>query len=265
MLKVGVIDYINFLPFFAAFQQKVIDATVEWVPGVPSVLNQSLREGSLDISPISAAEYLINKERYQLLPDFCIGAKGKVLSVCLYVRGDLNGTEIGLASQSASSALLVRVLCHHFWKVSPSFTVRASVNELKTHDAFLLIGDDCLRNPHIPGFKTIDLAQAWFEATNLPFTFAVFAARKEVKQQDVDQTRHIFHLALEWGETHSDVVEALAQKRCALPPEVLKEYYSILRYRLDDGQRKGLELFETLAAAVPQYSPKATSHVLTSV
>ncbi|MDP1836704.1 MAG: menaquinone biosynthesis protein [Chlamydiales bacterium] len=265
MLSVGVINYINFLPIFAALKQGIIDAQVDWLPAVPSALNQALREGKLDVSPISAAEYLANRSQYDLLPDFCIGAEEKVMSVCLYVKGDiqdLDGKTIGLTAQSASSALLVKVLCHHFWNLSPSYQTMKCPNEMHQYDAFLLIGDDCLRNPKVPGYTTIDLATAWHKETGLPFTFAVFAARKEVTQNKADEVQALIkalHKSYAWGKNNPHVVEELALQQLSLPLDILQEYYQVLRFVFDERQKQGLQRFSELVDALPQpkQAPKA--------
>ncbi|TXI41918.1 MAG: hypothetical protein E6Q59_01480 [Nitrosomonas sp.] len=254
MLKVGAIDYINFLPFYAAVQERALHPTIDWTLGVPSILNKALRSGELDAAPISSAEYIAHNEKYELLPNFCIGAEGKVMSVCLYVSGQLtNNDVIGLTSQSASSALLVKVLCHYFWKVTPQFITLDSIEELKECNAFLLIGDDSLMNPEVPGYKTIDLAQAWHDATKRPFTFAVFATRKDLAHQSRDSIRQALHQSITWGDQHPDVIERLAlEKYPLLSVSVLRQYFNCLRYRFDVSQQEGLKLFAKLANSLPK-------------
>lgn len=271
MLRVGVIDYINFYPLFAAFQEGAIFSQFEWKPAVPSALNKALYCGDLDVSPISSSEYLLNRSGYGLLPDFCIGAGEKVMSVCLHIKGDissLDGIVVGLTAQSASSALLVKVLCHHFWKVSPTFVTMNTVDELKQCDAFLLIGDDSLRNPKFPGYTTVDLATAWYRETQLPFTFAVFAARSEVLEthpKEIEALRTAFQQSYAWATEHPDIIVSLAYQRCPIPVERIKEYYSVLRYRFDDSQQKALDLYGKLIETLPPHLKETTSHVHANV
>ncbi len=255
-LRVGAIDYINVLPFYAAFFKGIIDPEVELVRAVPSVLNEQLHNGELDLSPISSAEYLKHRDEYDLLPDFCLGARTRVDSVCLYYKGslqDIDNQTIGFTSQSASSSLLVKVMCHNFWNIKPKFTILPSIQHIHDYEAFLLIGDQCLEHPHVKGYQTLDLAQAWFHATGLPFTFAVFAVRKTVLKQypeAVAAFEQKLRESFRWASTHSDAILELAQQRCSRPLDHLRRYYNLLYYHLDALQLKALDHFNHLAQAV---------------
>ncbi len=259
MLKVGIVDYINFYPLFAAFKEKAIVPKMEWRLAVPSELNRDLFAGKLDVSLISAAEYLRHQSHYGLLPDFCIGAKEKVLSVCLYVKGgisNLGGKTVGLTTQSASSATLVKVLCHHFWKVSPEFITKSTIEDLQKCDAFLLIGDDCLRNPGFSGYQAIDLAAAWYKETHLPFTFGVLATRNDVlagQGSEIEELQQALREAYAWALQHPEKIEQLALKRCPIALDRIREYYRALRYHFDEEQQKGLALFAQLVQALPTH------------
>ena len=256
MLRVGAIDFINVLPFYAAFINECMDPCVELVPAVPSSLNRQLYLGELDLSPISSAEYLKHRELYELLPDFCIGARTRVDSVCLYHKGslqDLNNQTIGFTSQSASSSLLVKVMCHHFWHIKPRFETLPSIHHIRDYQAFLLIGDQCLEHPYVQGYQTLDLAQAWFHATGLPFTFAVFAVRKDslkLYPEKVAAFAHKLREAFEWSSTHPEIILELAQQRCSRPLDHLRRYFNLLYYHFDALQREALKKFDTLAKTV---------------
>ncbi len=256
MLRIGAIDFINALPFYAAFFKGAIDPGVELIRAVPSELNRQLRSGTLDLSPISCSEYLHHRDLYALLPDFCIGARTRVDSVCLYYKGamqELGDRTIGVTSQSASSSLLVKVLCHHFWQLKPRFETLPSIQDIHDYEAFLLIGDQCLEHPYVKGYQTIDLAQAWFHATGLPFTFAVFAVRKDSLQrspQEVSAFEEKLRASFEWSSKNPEIILELAQQRCSRPLDHIRRYYNLLYYHFDALQRKALDRFDLLAQAV---------------
>jgi predicted solute-binding protein len=181
-----------------------------------------------------------------------------VKSVNLFVKNDLallDGCVIGLTSQSASSALLVKVMCHHFWRVNATYHVMKDPSEWRNHDAFLLIGDDCLLTPTIPGYITIDLAAAWYQETQLPFTFAIFAARKEVMQDspaEIQSFLQAMQASYAWSKDNSEAIYKLARQRLpSLSVETLDEYYRTIKYELSDRQLQGMTLFHELANALP--------------
>ncbi len=256
MLRVGALDFINALPFYAAFLKGIIDPGVELVQAVPSSLNQQLYQGELDLSLISTAEYLKHRDLYELLPDFCIGAHKRIESVCLYYQRslrDLNGQTIGVTPQSASASLLVKVMCHTFWHLKPKFKTLSSIHSIRDYAAFLLIGDQCLEHPHVQGYHTLDLAQAWFHATGLPFTFAIFAVRKDSLQQQPEAIANFAQKlrdSFSWAAAHPEVILELAQQKCSRPVDHLRRYYNLLYYWFDASQKEALDRFDLLAQAV---------------
>lgn len=242
--KFGILSYINALPFYAAMQCGAIKSDFAISFGVPTTLNHALQNGQLDLAFISSTEYLSHPERYVLVDDFCIGARERVGSVKLYLKSSiasLEGKTIACTSQSASSIALLRLLCHHFWRVEPSFAPLASLEELDRHEGFLLIGDDCLSRPEVPPFHSIDLAQAWYYATGLPFTFAVLAARPGVNVP-VQTLRQ----ALQWARENWTTVEQVAAEASQLPLEMIRAYYPLLRYDFDLEQQKGFNHLRNL-------------------
>jgi chorismate dehydratase len=207
-MRIGQMKYRNAIPLYAAFPKEML------VPGCPSELNQLLRDGDVEAATISAAEYIDNQELYTLLP-YCIAADGEVRSVTLYHRGPLK--TIGLTSQSATSARLVRILCNK-WGVDATFE---TCDDPTGYDAFLLIGDDALDRT-FPGYAQIDLAAAWKELTGLPMVFGVVAARRD--SPHIEEISDLFARSLE-------------------TPVEKDDYLSLLTYHLGERERQALELF----------------------
>lgn len=251
MLNVGFVDYLNAFPLNGAFRIGAIESNCILLSfHVPSQLNLMLRNGRLDLSQVSSLEYL--ERGYALLPGLGISARSKILSVNLYLKKepkDLQGARIGITTQSSTSAALLKVICHHFWKVSPSFEPLDRTRHETEYDGILLIGDEALEKETIPHFFTIDLAETWVQFTSLPFVFAVFAVRKEVwetKKEEVDAFSRKLNAALNWAENNSDEVLKLAQKRSSTPLSRIKDYYSLCHYRLGKQEMEGLFLFQKL-------------------
>ena len=199
-----------------------------------------LREKKLDVALSSSVEYLDGN--YHLLPHLGIVGLYQVLSVNLYTRtsiDSLHGAHIGLTHQSATSVSLLKVLCRHFWKISPQWENES----LSCNNAFLLIGNDALEQASFPGFQTIDLATAWYEMTGLPFVFALFSARKDINMSRLDQLQQELESALTWSEQNPQEIEHAAQAQCSINSERIRAYYASLRYRLGTQEIESLELF----------------------
>ncbi len=94
--------------------------------------------------------------------------------------------------------------------------------------------------------ETIDLASAWYEATHLPFLFAVFVANKSIERDQLYSLQNQLDKALHWSDTHREKVEREAQKLSQLPLELIREYYTLCRYRLSKKDLESLTLFNKL-------------------
>ncbi len=224
-MRIGFVEYLNARPFLA----KLPDQDITYAP--PTKLNALLLDRQLDIALSSSVVALEHDLPY--LPDFCIAAKERVYSVNLYTRTP-KPSQIGLDSDSATSVELLKILCAHHWDIKAEFVP-------KSEEAFLLIGDQALHNPTIPGYQTIDLATAWYEMTGLPFVFALFTYHPTV-----DPTLFAKQLStsLKWSETH---LEELAQPN----PKLLTDYYRACHYSLGSEEQQGLETFQRLRHVQP--------------
>lgn len=247
MLRVGVVNYINSLPILAGLQRGLFTNSFQWSYETPSVLNHLLATNQLDVALISAAEFLRNTHLYELLPPYCIGAKDRVMSVCLYLKRPIENVQtIAVTPQSASSTLLLKILCKYHWQISPKFEVLCGNPERQ--EAFLLIGDECLDYPST-GFEVVDLAHEWYQFTKLPFTFALFALRKEVKRSKtkIQALSDLLDNSYRWGKNHREEIERLAFQRLSTPLFKIRQYYQCLQFTLNESQKKGLQRFKELA------------------
>lgn len=252
MLQLGMMRYINTLPFRVPLLEGAIKAPFNLVLDVPTSINHSLRTGEIDLALISTAEYLQHRDLYTLLPYFSISACQEVQSVLLYLKGELqqlDGAIIAITPESASSVLLLRLFCRHFWKVAPEFVPLHSLDAIDSYQAILLCGDTCLRNPKLPGFQALDMARIWYYATGLPFPFAVFAVRKDRLKtygSEIEETIATLKACLHWSSSHPHHVQQHAMRACSLTRETVQAYYAYLSYIWDQPQQRGLDRFASL-------------------
>ena len=179
-LKLGFISYSNSYPFLLEIQRHPV-AGVQVEAHIPSELNRLLHIGELDLSAVSAFEYLKHESDYYLLPDWCINSKGFVKSVLLFSKcplPELHGKTVMLTQHSATSAHLLRIILHHH-HIDIQQWLPHQLGHEQQCEALLLIGDPALRfnNPAFP--FVMDLAEEWQKITQLPIVFAVSAIRRE--------------------------------------------------------------------------------------
>ncbi|MCC5832005.1 MAG: menaquinone biosynthesis protein [Chlamydiales bacterium] len=240
MTRIGLPAYINALPFHLPFTLGELKTGHSFECAIPSVLNKRLRTNTLDAALTSCAEYFDGP--YRSVPGYCIGAHKEILSVNLYIRGSVDGARIGCTHHSATSIALLKVLCRYFWKVEADFV---PLRENEAYDGMLIIGDDALKQMTIPGYKTIDLAAAWHEATGLPFVFAVISTRDGIAFPEEE-----FEAALKWSESNRERLVEAAHSQSQLPKSLINRYYDICNYRLGEKELEGLNLFKELREGV---------------
>ncbi len=174
--RIGSVDFLNAVPLTRGIESEVIFAT-------PAKLAEMLRRDELDAALVSITEVLFN-DRYDILDGIAIASLGEVYSVFLAHRVPLEQiTEVFCDTASLTSVNLLKVLLAERG-LKPEFKPLPDYATAAEHDAILLIGDtaiDFQRAPH--AHRIFDLGAAWFELTNLPFVYAVWALRRGIENK----------------------------------------------------------------------------------
>src|ERR1035437_2307974 len=162
MLRISAVSYVNSKPFIYGIQHGGFLKDYSLSLDIPSVCAKKLRTNQVDIglAPVAIIPELKN---YFILPDFCIGANGPVMTVMLYSEVPLKEIKnIFLDYQSRTSIMIVRILAKYFWKISPNWTQATIGYEANINGptAGVIIGD---RNFSLSGkFKYVyDLSEEW--------------------------------------------------------------------------------------------------------
>lgn len=251
-IYMGKISYINAFPVFYGLDKGLLPDWLKMVPDVPAVLNQKLIKGEIKVSPISATFYAMNHRDLLLLPDLSISCHGRVLSVILasnYAIDDLDGRKVLFSKESASSASFLQMIFRQR-KIFPVYEVAVVNNHntiARSADAVLVIGDASLTQPWSRSFKyVIDLGQLWYEMTQLPFVFAVWAVRRSFAEKNPFIVKKIHDLLLEskkQGYQNIDKVVNAGKTRLNLEHARIKEYFELLYCDLDEKKIKAMKLF----------------------
>ncbi len=266
-LKIGRIFYLNLFPIFHALRGK--GNGYRFADGYPSMLNGMLRRGELDLSPSSSIEYLRHPDLYQLLPGHSISARSEIRSILFvtkYPINELSGKKVCSTHHSETSRALLEIVLKKFYKQDVKIDVTELPLEeaLKTHDAYLAIGDQALfagKSLHIDyarefedclpvrldgrSYIACDLGVLWRRATGKPFVFALWIANKNSlaeKKRLFDQ----FTADLEEAKTYalSHLHEIARQSGITeLTEEELVSYWNVITYGFGEEEREGLELF----------------------
>lgn len=250
-VRFGVLSYLNCLPATLALEEgRIGKGRLSVERGTPAELNAKMRTGELDVSVVSAAEYLANPDLYRLLEGFSLWCDGPVQSVCLYSpfpREELHGKDhlLGVTPESATSVALSKLLIPGAETVAFRDLSHAQQGlERGGYQAILLIGDKALEPPGwTERFRTHDLGQWWKDVTSLPMTYAVWVARADLDQERFAGARELLSHSVEWGEAHFDEVLQHGHDRSGVSLERLDNYLSGLRYRTDSRSQAGFDEF----------------------
>ena len=250
--RLGIVSYTNVAPLHWGLTPW---EGAKFVRGVPTELNRQLLEGEIDLTLVSSVEFLRHRHYLSALPDFSISTLGPVYSVMLFHWEPweaLSDKCVALTTDSATSVKLLEVLLHAS-HLTPEFVpMKPDLNAmLSTCDAALLIGDSALveavARREVGGRKPLvtDLGRAWYDLTRLPFTFAVWAARKDAppSKRLVAELR----AARERGLGHLAAVAEGEAARLNLSPAVVRRYLGNFRYYLEPPDRDGLLSFAARA------------------
>ena len=213
MLRVGLVPFLNVAPFW--------DIPYKIIFAPPAELNKMMRNQKLDVAFCSSIEYLYGN--YERVSNLGLAAHGQIKSVNLYLKGEIDQAHIRLDPKSEAANALLKILCPN---------ARFS----DSGDSFLIIGDEALRKPHVEGFRTIDLAQWWFEKTALPFVFALFIKQKGIDSAPLEKA------LLSSLSRFTPKIEALAKEH-HFPKKTLIDYFSLCHYKLGLKDEQGLNTF----------------------
>jgi chorismate dehydratase len=231
-VRIGCVKYLNAQPLIHGWPGSVVFDH-------PSALCRQLAQGELNVALVSSFEFL-RVPVYTIADGVAVAADGAVYSVFVaHKRAIEDVREVALDPASATSVNLLRcVLAEH--GLSP----RLRTDGRSVGDARLIIGDQALafRQEHGPGYQYWDLGAEWKRLTDLPFVFALWLIRPEMREPGVlaDQLRHLRDANL----AALDRV-IVAQKNFA--PEFCAFYFrECLRFDFGDAEKAGLLRFRSL-------------------
>ncbi|TCS84142.1 menaquinone biosynthetic enzyme MqnA/MqnD family protein [Tepidibacillus fermentans] len=261
-LRIGRITYTNIWPIYHFFDHSQFQNEIELIPQVPSQLNQRMKDGTIDMGAISAFAYAEQAENYVLLPNLSVSAYGRVGSISLFLKSDLEdikNKKIALTNTSATSVHLVKIILEGFLDGKPEYiTMEPDLEQMmKVADAALLIGDEALtqgwENGRTQKYQVIDLGEEWKKRTGLWMTFAVWAVRKNVVEQYPDLLYRVYHAFLnskKKGYQKRNLIVQESMSRFGGTKQFWEDYFHGLSYDFSDPQIHGLNHYYQMAQQI---------------
>ena len=185
-IRMGAVGYLNARPLTWALDRAPERWQVRY--DLPSVCARLLYDGEVDLGLVPSIEYL-RSDQYRFVPGVGIGSRGPVASVALFTRRPIGEIRhIALDTSSRTSVTLIKVLCHHRFRIQPEYVPHGPdlAAMVRDYDAGLLIGDPALEgDPASHAVTKIDLGAEWTTMTGLPFVYAAWTGRTGSIASDV--------------------------------------------------------------------------------
>jgi chorismate dehydratase len=248
LLRIAASSYLNTAPLIWSFLHGSKQDAVElFTHEAPARCAEMLASSAVDAALVPVIEYQRIPD-IAIVPNVCVGSRSVVRSVV--IASKLNNLKkvkrVALDDSSRTSVALVKIVFREFlgfepeWQVSPP-DLRSM---LEHNDAALVIGDPAMKIPR-DQFRIFDLATLWHDFTGLGFVFAMWMMR-------VDHAEGIhpvdFAGARDEGLAHLDEIAAGYEDQPALSADEIKDYLTRnIAFQMDDGMKKGLELYFDLA------------------
>ncbi|MDR1552953.1 MAG: menaquinone biosynthesis protein [Prevotellaceae bacterium] len=240
-VKVSAISYLNTIPFIYGLQNSSILSKIDITFDVPSTCAKRLNDNTADIGIVPVA-VIPSLPEYHIISNFCIGAKGKVRTVALFSNSNIDRIKtIYLDNDSRTSALLVQILAHKYWKITPEFKPLNHLDYGAENVAYMLIGDKVFDAENRFAYS-FDLSDEWYKFKKMPFVFATWTANKKLNEDFLRE----FNAALAFGI--NNIQDAIEQQSNGIDKNTAIEYFEKnISFEFDSLKRQGLTEFWNLA------------------
>ena len=252
-LRIGAVSFLNTKPLIYPLLNEEIQTDIALRVDVPSRIAALLSKGELEVGLIPIIEYFRANPldtSYCILSDIAIASHGSVKSIQLFSRVPIPEIRrIGLDTNSRTSITLLKILLAEKYRISPAFTTcRPTVNpktvlqdrQDPALDAILLIGDPALKHLGSTEYN-LDLGEAWYQLTGLPFVYACWVAQTEALLGDLSEL--LFESKVQ-GIARIPEIARIEARKLGLSEELCRNYLQHhIKYDLGESEIKGLELF----------------------
>jgi chorismate dehydratase len=238
LLRIGCVKYLNARPLIYGWPGEVLFDH-------PTALCERLASGLLDVALVSSFEFLRNPV-YTLVDGISIASHGPVHSVFVAHVGELAEIEeIEVDPASQTSINLLRCLMAEIG-LTPKFVIRSRLIQraITPRLAKFFIGDQAIRfrDESAATFQFWDLGEEWQKRTQLPFVYALWLIRPEVRSP-----KAIADTLRACRDNNLRELDLLIAAEREFNPDFCQYYLGeCLSYRLGTQEKEGLSTFRKL-------------------
>lgn len=254
LIKLGSVSFLNAQPLTYAIENNLVPHDFDLIQTPPSELSFKLHNKEIDMGLIPVAE-LLKRRNYNVVPGISISSIGKVDSVILVAKQDINKlTKIAVDKRSQSSTALLRIVLEIFYGIRPQYIPTDIDKEglMDNVDGTMLIGDSGLREYYNlrDQYRIYDLGEVWTNETNLPFVYAVFAGNKDVI---LGGSLEALVESKNYGLGIVDKISKIESQKLGIDYEICYTYLTDrIKYDLGDEEVKGIIKYSELLSELDE-------------
>lgn len=252
--RLGHINFINCLPLTYTLAEDGLQQGLHLHVAVPSILNEEIVKGRLDVSPVSSIVYARNVDKLILMPDAAIRADGPVQSIILVAKKSIDTLAkdtIILTSKSATSHCLLKIILEKMYGAQPRYLIgQINLENVIPNDAVaaLLIGDDALYAYHNrqSGLYYYDIGMEWKKLTGLSMVYAVWAVNRNFAQKNPEALQLIYERVTSGFKSGYEKKAAAIHSILADKPftfEQIDAYLEVIQWDFTEMHQKALSTF----------------------
>lgn len=249
-VRLGVVSFLNTVPLIDGLERL---AEVELLCSVPSLLIDQLLADEVDVALCSSIDYVRSPDPLVIVPAGQLGSCGPTLTVRLYSKTPVEAVEqVHCDTDSHTSVALLRILLQEQYGVAPALIDYHAREHLSGHqsvdwpDAMLLIGDKVVTDspPAVRYPHQLDLGEAWFQLTGLPFVFAAWMARQAADSAQLTMACAVLDRQRRYNALHMDRLLRERAPQHGWPVDLARDYLTKhLEFDFDERSRAALKLF----------------------
>ncbi|MFP3283718.1 MAG: MqnA/MqnD/SBP family protein [Nitrososphaeria archaeon] len=192
-----------------------------------------LLRGDVDVAFVPVTYAAQNCGALSFIPDFAVYSDGPVISAKLF-RG--SGRGYAAVSDTSVNALAIKRLLGIELNV-----VEDPLAALAEYEGVLVIGDDALRLTDAGIPYHVDTGELWRSRIGFPLVYAVMAARRDADPASIREISRSIGRSLE--RFYLDPAQLIAEvaHRINVSERLVREYYTVIGYRIDDRVLRGIE------------------------
>ena len=155
---------------------------------IPATLALRLRHRELHAALLTPIDYARDSSDYLIVPDVSVSSQLPNNAITIHFRkGIRTVSTLAVNPSSSSEIILATIILAEEFAITPTIIPAAgSLDSLLIRaDAALLVGDDSLRVAS-GDLRTIDLVEAWYEMTDLPYVHGIWCGREsDLNAEDI--------------------------------------------------------------------------------